>query len=185
MNAGTGGLSPMAGAGGVSGVGGSAGTAGGVGGFSGMVGAGGAGGMAAGGEGGAGAAGTAGGMTDGGLSPEAPALECEQGRDTLMLLEAGLADPFPYCTAQLPSSGLDVTAIALAITPINQGADAETTWPQRKVGAGECDEGQAFYADASFVLPQISLCPALCDALIETGVENVKLELIYGCDPPE
>ena len=53
------------------------------------------------------------------------------------------------------------------------------TWPQY------ADEGAAFYVDASADALRITLCQAYCDALIATGVESVKLELIYGCDPPE
>jgi hypothetical protein len=188
MNAGTGGLSPMAGAGGGSGEGGAAGMeAAGFGGMSGMAGTGGAGGFATGGTGGAGAgaSGDDAGMPDGGTDPEAPVLECEQGRDTVMLLEAALAGPFPYCTAQLPDSALDLSTLALAVTPTDPGDDAATMWPDRKTDAGACAEDQAFYIDATLAVPRLSLCPALCEALIATGVENVKLELIYGCDPPE
>lgn len=187
MNAGTGGLSPMAGAGGGSGEGGAAGMgAGGFGGMTGMGGAGGAGGLAGGtGGAGAGASGDDAGTPDAGTEPEAPVLECEQGRDTLMLLEAALGGPVPYCIASLPDGALGHSTLALAVTPTDQGDDAATTWPDRKTSADACDEDQAFYVDASLAVPRITLCQALCEAVLETGVENVKLELIYGCDPPE
>jgi hypothetical protein len=186
MNAGTGGLSPMAGAGGGSGEGGAAGMeVGGFGGMTGMAGTGGTGGTGGLGAGQGGAGGGAG-AADGGTEPEAPILECEEGRDNVMLLEAGLSALFPYCAAQLPSeASLGTPTMVLAVTSLEQGSSMETTWAGLKEGADECDDGQAFYVDATLDAPHIRLCPAFCEALIATGIENVKLELIYGCDPPE
>lgn len=166
---------PAAGAGGtgVSGTGGGSG---------GLGGAGGAGGMGASGTGGA--AGT-GGDSDAGVEPGAPALECEQSRETIALSEAELGGLFPYCTASIAMPANGLATVALAVTPTDQGTDAETTWPDRKADDTQCDEGDAFYVDAALDAPRITLCQTFCDALIATGVANVKLELIYGCDPPE
>jgi hypothetical protein len=144
------------------------------------------------GFGGAGGEGGSGGMgadvdagVDSGADPEAPVLECEEGRDTVTLFEASVAGAMPFCTAQLPNDALVGGAMALAVTSLDEGSGAETTWPVRKNNAAECDEGDAFYVDLTLAVPRLTLCPAFCDALVATGVDNVKLELIYGCEPPE
>jgi hypothetical protein len=170
-DAGAGGMNPAAGSGGT-GAGGMGGGAGGAGGTAGI---------ATGGTGGAAGVGGA----DAGAEAEAPVLECEQGRETIELSAAELGGIFPYCTAAIamPAGGLD--AVALAVTPTDQGAGAQTMWPDRKADDTECGEGDAFYVDAALDAPRITLCQAFCDALIASGVANVKLELIYGCDPPE
>ena len=186
---GTGGaLDPTGGTGGVGGsagmaVGGAGGTgvAGGFGGMSGMAGTGGAG-----GAGGVGGGSGASGDPDAGTEPEAPVLECEQGRDTVMLLQ-GLFDAVtPSCAVELPDDALlSLEQLALAVTVIAPGSAAETTWPPRNTPGDNCADQDAFYVDNSLGVPQLLLCPALCTTLAELGSEAFKLELIYGCDPPE
>jgi len=189
---GTGAVNPQAGIGGIGGGAGMA--AGGVGGTAGTGNPGGMGGTggAIGGAGGAGGFSGTGGMAgasgdpDAGMDPEAPVLECEQGRDTVMLLPAAFAAPAPICTAQLPSDALlAAEMMAVAVTVIEQGAAVETMWPGRKSQGDECGSDDAFYVNNALGSPQVTLCPALCEALVEVGIEGFKVELIYGCDPPE
>jgi hypothetical protein len=113
-------------------------------------------------------------------------LECEQDRDTVMLLPAAFAAPTPVCTAPLPSDALGAAEMmAVAVTVIEQGSAVETMWPGRKQQSAECESDEAFYVNNALDAPQVTLCPALCEALVELGIEGFKVELIYGCDPPE
>jgi hypothetical protein len=192
-NAGTGGTNPLGGTGG--GVGGEAGmAAGGVGGnggaagsAAGMGGTGGTGGAIGGTGGGGGAGGEAGtgATSDAGMDPEAPVLECEQGRDTVMLLPDAFAAPTPMCAAPVPFEALPITEMAVAITVTEPGSAPTTMWPARKQQGGPCEGDDAFYVFNVLDTAQVILCPALCDALVELGIESFKVELIYGCDPPE